>query len=169
MRDWLNFLRVMVLSYLLASPSSKRFLVRKSRSSDYEAWNFLWKAYLDFYNVTLPAGLDEITWQRLAGAESEQECMLCEDEQGQIVGFIIIVFHRSSWAQTWNCLIEDVFVSDSHRGYGIGRLLFDAVFEVADSRACYRTYWQTDRDNSAARMLYDKIGNLPDVVQYRRN
>jgi GNAT superfamily N-acetyltransferase len=145
------------------------FKVRTATFDDYDAWHLLWMAYLDFYKIALPVGLDEITWQRLIDDQSQQHCLLCENPQGQVVGFAIFVFHRSSWAQTWNCLIEDVFVCATQRAQGIGRLLFEGVFAIAERQACYRTYWQTDRNNTTARKLYDQLGQVAEVVQYRRS
>ncbi|MGF6546723.1 GNAT superfamily N-acetyltransferase [Paraburkholderia youngii] len=85
-----------------------------------------------------------------------------------MTGFAIYLFHRSSWAATWNCLIEDIFVSEGERGQGVARRLLDKAFQEADIRACYRTYWQTDETNKRAQRLYETVATRAAVVQYRR-
>ena len=39
--------------------------VRALEAGDFEAWLPLWNGYLDFYSENLPAGLTELSWQRI--------------------------------------------------------------------------------------------------------
>jgi GNAT superfamily N-acetyltransferase len=53
------------------------------------------------------------------------------------------------------------------RGKGIGRLLIDAVKDVAISEGSSRIYWNTDLHNETARKLYDTYSLESGKVQYR--
>ena len=86
---------------------------------------------------------------------------------GQIVGFAHYVFHLSAWAEHQNCYLQDLFVSSSIRGKGVGRSLIEAVVERAREAKTGRVYWTTKEDNYKARILYDSMATLTDVVQYR--
>lgn len=141
---------------------------RPSRFEDYDGWHALWLEYLDFYGVRLAPGVDEATWRRLHLDGADHRCLLHENDAGAIDGFAVYLFHRSSWTDTWNCLLEDLYVACPARGRGAGRALLEGVFAHADRRRCYRVYWHTDRDNQAARALYDRVARVADVVQYRR-
>jgi GNAT superfamily N-acetyltransferase len=130
-------------------------------------WLVLWQAYLDFYGARLRDEVTAATWSRVLEPGGDHQCLVYEDPTGRVLGFVICLFHRASWTDTWNCCIEDVYVAPEARGGGIGRGLMQAALIVARARPTYRIYWQTDRDNAAARRLYDRIGQLADVVQYR--
>lgn len=130
-------------------------------------WRALWQAYLDFYGVRLRDEIADATWSRVLDPASDHQCLIHEDDAGRVTGFVIYFFHRASWTDGWNCCVEDVYVAPRARGNGIGRALMEAALAAARERRVYRIYWQTDRDNAAARRLYDQLGRLADVVQYR--
>ncbi|MBP0595321.1 GNAT family N-acetyltransferase [Paraburkholderia sp. LEh10] len=146
----------------------QKLTVRAAVSSDYEQWLPLWKSYLQFYQTNIPTLVTEATWDRITTQGGDHQCAVSEDEAGRMTGFVIYLFHRSSWAATWNCLIEDLFVSEAARGLGVARQLLDKAFQEADVRDCYRTYWQTDETNKTAQSLYETVATRAAVVQYRR-
>ncbi|RQR69813.1 MULTISPECIES: GNAT family N-acetyltransferase [unclassified Burkholderia] len=143
-------------------------IVRAAVRSDFEQWLPLWNSYLRFYQADIPMRVTEATWARITTLGGDHLCAISEDRAGRMTGFVIYLFHRSSWAETWNCLVEDLFVSEENRGHGIARLLLDMVFQEAELRNCYRTYWQTDETNERAQNLYNTLATRASVVQYRR-
>jgi GNAT superfamily N-acetyltransferase len=132
-------------------------------------WLDLWRAYLDFYGVSLRDEVTAATWARVTDPASGHHCLIHQGHTGRVAGFVIYFFHRASWTDGWNCCIEDIYVAADARRGGIGRALMKAALAQARARDCYRVYWQTDRDNKAARRLYDELGRMADVVQYRVN
>jgi len=42
------------------------------------------------------------------------------------------------------------------------------VYRAADARGATRVYWHTQKTNTDARALYDKVAELTEFVQYRR-
>jgi GNAT superfamily N-acetyltransferase len=133
----------------------------------YPEWLALWRGYLDFYGVSLRDEVTAATWARVSHSGGDHCCLIHEDAAGRATGFVIYLFHRASWTDGWNCCIEDIYVAPASRGSGLGRILMEAALAAARDRRAYRVYWQTDRDNAAARRLYDELGQLADVVQYR--
>jgi GNAT superfamily N-acetyltransferase len=91
------------------------------------------------------------------------------ENDGQIVGLAHYVFHLSAWAEHQNCYLQDLFVNSSIRGQGVGRSLINAVVERAREAKAGRVYWTTKESNHRARILYDSMATLADVVQYRIN
>ena len=67
-----------------------------------------------------------------------------------------------------HCYLQDLYVSDTLRGQGIGRLLIEAVYDEADKRGVPTVYWLTQDFNKPARLLYDKIATLTPFIKYNR-
>ena len=142
--------------------------IRNIEPKDFEAWRPLWKGYQDYYEVNLDATTDN-TWQRLLDpAPDGPFCLVCEDNEGELIGFTTYVFHGHTWQPEPRCYLIDLFTTKSLRGKGIGRALIEAVYEKADQHGSSQVYWMTQDSNEAARKLYDKVGKLTPFVKYRR-
>lgn len=83
------------------------------------------------------------------------DCLVAE-EGGQIIGFALFYTKYSTWKG--KCLfLEDFIVSDSKRGLGTGKLLFEAVVQEAKSRKVKRMEWQVLDWNEPAINFYKKF------------
>ncbi|MDX2158937.1 MAG: GNAT family N-acetyltransferase [Hyphomicrobiaceae bacterium] len=142
--------------------------VRRLAPRDRDAWEALFRAYIDFYRANVPDSVIELTWQRLNGSAGEMTGLVAVDGDDRPVGFALLVLHRSTWSPTWYCYLEDLFVEPAARGRGVGRALIEAAYSEADARGATRTYWVTEAGNMAARALYDDVAELAPFVQYRR-
>ena len=143
--------------------------IRPIAASDFAAWDRLFRAYIAFYEASVPDDVIALTWLRaLEGADGLCGLIAVDAAAGDALGFATLVFHRSTWSPTWYCYLEDLFVDAAARGRGIGRALIEATYAEADRRGATRTYWATQAKNAEARRLYDDIGELTEFVQYRR-
>jgi len=59
-----------------------------------------------------------------------------------------LLFHPSTWSATSYCYLEDLFVSPSVRGGGVGCALIEATYDEADRQGAERVYWLTAHDNA---------------------
>ena len=73
-------------------------------------------------------------------------------------GFAQLRFRLSAWTGVEDCWLEDVFVTDSARGTGLGRALVEAALERARSRGCRRIELDVQESNEHAIRLYVKCG-----------
>jgi len=89
--------------------------------------------------------------------------------ESQLIGFVTYVFHRSTWAVSDFCYLEDLFVSPVLRGKHVGKQLIEYVHNEAQKRECGRLYWHTQESNHVAQRLYDWIGEKPGVIEYRKS
>lgn len=64
-------------------------------------------------------------------------------------------FRYGLWWAATDCLLEDLYVSGSARGAGLGRAMVDAVVARAVERGCRRIELDTAEDNAAAVALYE--------------
>lgn len=77
------------------------------------------------------------------------------DEQGIITGIALYYYKYSTWKG--KCLfLEDIIVTESRRGHGIGRLLFDAVVRIAKTEKVKRMEWQVLNWNAPAISFYQQ-------------
>ena len=155
--------------------SEKTTQTKPLTAADYGLWLALWQRYLAFYDTTLPLSTTEFTWERLLdsdyhiygfGAWQQAEAEAVEPE---LVGFTHVVLHPNTWNSSYCCYLEDLFVSESVRGQGVGRMLIEQVYDFATLNECNRVYWTTQEGNKTARSLYDTMATKTDMVQYRKD
>ena len=143
--------------------------IRALAARDRSAWLPLFKGYIAFYKATVADEIIEATWQRLIeGASDFHVALVAVGDDDRPIGLAHILFHRSTWAMTHYCYLEDLFVEPTLRANGVGRALIEAVYRQADARGCARTYWMTQEFNYRARGLYDQMATKSPFVQYRR-
>jgi GNAT superfamily N-acetyltransferase len=134
--------------------------------SDQADWLSLWNAYLTPYDVDLPDDITSLTWRRFLDIDEPLHCISAYAE-GRMVGFCTHVLHRSTWAKGHYCHLEDLFVSPSHRGFGIAQKLVELTHQAAKDHGCSRLYWVTQSTNEIAQRLYDKLAEKTGFIQYR--
>ena len=143
--------------------------VRRLEGRDREAWERLFRAYIEFYRAKVSDEVIDLTWQRLlAGGDGNPIGLVAVDDADVPFGLALALFHRSTWSPTWYCYLEDLFVDPARRRAGAGHTLIEAVYREADARGCTRTYWVTEEGNATARALYDRVATKTPFVQYRR-
>ena len=145
-----------------------RFVVR----TDFPQWLPLWEGYNKFYGRSGQTALaDEITrmtWARFFDAYEPVHALVAEDE-GQLVGLVHYLFHRSTISIAPACYLQDLFTKESTRNKGIGRKLISAVYEQALLAGVARVYWHTHESNSSAMKLYDQVAERSGFVVYRKD
>ena len=81
------------------------------------------------------------------------------EENGRIVGGLMITFEWSDWRDGWFWWIQSVYILPEFRGQGIYRLLYDFVKEAAREKqdVCgFRLY--VEKENVRAQRVYEKLG-----------
>jgi len=70
---------------------------------------------------------------------------------------------------TQSLYLKELYVRESHRKRGVGRLLMARLCAVAIETGCSRVEWTTDRDNEAAQDFYERLGTVvnPGKIMYR--
>ncbi len=142
-------------------------VIRPVSEDERAAWNPLWAGYLDFYKTALAQDVSDLTWHRFHDPD-EQIYALGGYVNGKLAGFAHYLFHRSTWAPKRYCYLEDLFVTDTARGSGLGRALIETVYQKAEAAGASRVYWLTQSSNAQARALYDKVADNLGFIQYRK-
>lgn len=131
---------------------------------DRPRWTELWRAYLAFYETSLPNEVFEHTWARLL--QDHELPGLAARADGQMIGLTHYLFHGSAWTTTPVCCLQDLFIDKAARGRGAARALIETVAVRARDRASIRMYWLTQDHNATARRLYDRLTKNSGFIRY---
>ena len=77
------------------------------------------------------------------------------EENGTILGFALYYVRYSTW-KGQRMYLEDLLVTESARGKGIGKLLFDRLIEEAREKGFNAVVWQVLEWNEPAINFYKK-------------
>jgi GNAT superfamily N-acetyltransferase len=135
--------------------------------NDFDMWLPLRKGYQRFYKVDIPAFVTLETRARLQDPFEPMHAAIAMVD-GQALGFVHLIYHRSTWTMGNYCYLQDLFVMDDARGSGIGRALIEHVFADARRRGASPVHWLTHESNHNAVQLCDRIADRSGVIQYRK-
>lgn len=138
--------------------------VRQIEPRDKTSWQELYLAYLKFYETEPIESGVSLVWQRLTG-EPEIQGLVAEFD-GAVVGIAHFHYQLSTWSDTFNCYLEDLYVSEEARGKGAATVLIAEVKKLAMEQECSELFWITKGSNALARKLYDKVAVASDFVRY---
>ena len=130
--------------------------------------------------IKLVVGL--ATFERLKPPDAKGKTRLVRDifdkklaevlvaRQGDLpVGYALYFYTYSSFRARPTLYLEDIFVTDSARGKGVGEALFNNCLREARDLGCGRMEWQVLTWNRNAMRFYRKLGakRLSDLVLFR--
>lgn len=142
--------------------------IRPLQAADLAGWQGLWAGYLDFYGTNVSDDVYASTFARLLGCDDHDFNALVAVHDGTLVGLTHYLFHRHCWRIENVCYLQDLYVSPTVRGTGVGRQLIAAVYDAADQNAVQNVYWLTQDSNDTARKLYDRVGQKTNFLKYQR-
>jgi len=94
---------------------------------------------------------------------------LVAESDGDLLGIVHFLFHRSTISIAPTCYLQDLFTLESARGKGVGRALIERVYEIAREAGSARVYWLTHETNDTAMKLYNKVAERSGFVVYRKS
>ena len=146
-------------------------MIRSVKKEDFQLWKPLWDGYNAFYgrkgSTALPAEITEITWSRFFDTHEPVHALVAEPE-GELIGLVHYLFHRSAIQHESACYMQDLFTDETARGLGVGRALIEEVFRRAIAAGCRGMYWHTHETNATATALYDKVAVKSGFIVYRK-
>ncbi len=81
--------------------------------------------------------------------------------KGKIIGIAIYYTKYSTWKG--KCIfLEDIIITETHRGKGIGKLLFEEIIQVSKECGASRMEWQVLEWNTPAIEFYKKFNAVLD-------
>lgn len=91
------------------------------------------------------------------GENSAYECLVAELDGVGVVGMALFYTKYSTWKG--RCLfLEDLIVTQAHRGRQIGKKMLESLIQIAKDRNSGRLEWQVLDWNESAIAFYKKMG-----------
>ncbi|UNM02254.1 GNAT family N-acetyltransferase [Citrobacter freundii] len=140
--------------------------IESAEQKDYASWLPLWINYQAFYRTIISDEVTKLTWERFFTPSEPVYCAVAKYD-GKIVGLVHYLFHRSTWAESNYCYLEDLFVSEDVRGQHIGKQLIEYVQQQAKKHHASRLYWHTHETNLRGQRLYDWVAKKSGMIEYR--
>lgn len=149
---------------------SPDLVIRPVTPNDYDAWLPLWEGYNAFYGragaTALAPEITQTTWSRFFNPDEPVHALLAEQD-GQLLGLVHYLFHRSTISIAPVCYLQDLFTSEAARGQGIATALILAVYQRAQQAGASRVYWLTHETNLTAQRVYDRVAERSGFIVYR--
>ena len=150
-------------------PPPELFEIRRLCKEDFSNWKTLWCQYLKFYKSSVDNVVYETTFKRLISNQHTYQNALVAAQENSLIGLAHYIYHPHNWKIENVCYLQDLFVSTTIRGSGVGRALIEAVYSASDESKIPTVYWLTQDFNKQARRLYDNIGSLTPFIKYNRH
>jgi GNAT superfamily N-acetyltransferase len=145
------------------------FVVRAIEAADHDQWLPLWDGYNAFYgrsgSTALSPAITLETWRRFFDGLEPMHALVAE-RNGEILGFVHYLFHRSTILIGPTCYLQDLFTRLDVRGQGVATALIRTVTQHAKMANATRVYWQTHETNVTARRLYDQLASHMGFIVY---
>ncbi|TAN09082.1 MAG: GNAT family N-acetyltransferase [Rhodanobacteraceae bacterium] len=84
-------------------------------------------------------------------------CIVAE-ETGKLVGMLVYYFLPYTAQNRPAVYMKELFVSEGHRGHGVGRRLMDALRAAAKEHNCAQIKWTVAPWNQAGVRFYEQLG-----------
>lgn len=101
-------------------------------------------------------------------ADPEKGRFFVIEDSGRIIGCVSLLFLVSTALGGKAAMLEDFVLDTPARGQGWGTQLLDYAIQQAIQNGCKRITVLTDKDNSAAQSIYQKMGfNYSEMIPMR--
>ena len=128
-------------------------IIRRAVVADFPAVYALFREFAVFQKT--PEKL-HITLDQLIADEAHFQCFVAEMD-GEIVGFATFFMAYYSWTGK-AIYLDDLYVRENSRKYGIGKKLLFAVIDFSKENGCKTVRWLVSRWNGNAMAFYKSIG-----------
>ncbi len=99
----------------------------------------------------------EETKERIFNENSSVKALICE-ENGKAIGLAVYFYNYSTWLGKYGIYLEDLYVTQSKRGLGAGKLMLKHLAKKALEEDCGRFEWSCLDWNKPSRDFYESIG-----------
>lgn len=140
-------------------------IIRAVTDADRPAWDALYAAYAQFYDVAQTPDMRARVWGWLHDP-AHQVNGIVADVDGVIVGIAHFRPFARPLAASTGMYLDDLYVLPAARGTGAAGALIDTIKVDATARGHSTLRWFTNAGNARARGLYDKVAVAGDWITY---
>ncbi|HMO63201.1 MAG TPA: GNAT family N-acetyltransferase [Ferruginibacter sp.] len=136
------------------------FIIRAATGKDFDAIHVLIQEFASF--IQTPEKVSNTPAQMLQDKDFFN-CIVATDDE-KIIGFATYFFAYYSWSGRATYL-DDLYVTEMHRGKGVGTMLLKYVIQIAKENNCRKVKWQVSKWNTKAISFYKKLGASTDAIE----
>jgi ribosomal protein S18 acetylase RimI-like enzyme len=133
----------------------------------YDTWRTHYLRYAAALGEHADDAIAATVWSWLLACTHGVEGILAVAKDGELAGFV----HFRPFPRTLDgnvaCFLDDLWVTEAHRGSGLAQALIDRVRATARERGWSHVRWVAEANNARARALYDRIAEDAHLVTYR--
>lgn len=96
--------------------------------------------------------------------------LVAENDNGDVIGCLIITYEWSDWRNGWIWWIGSLYVEKIYRKQGVFKLLLDKVLELSQQHEVKAIRLYVDKENETARKAYSRsgfTGSNYDILEYQ--
>lgn len=134
----------------------------------FNQWLALWQSYLKFYKTEMSRIQSITSWNKITNPAQQDLFGFGIFKEDQLVGFVHLVSHPSTWTSLPYCYLQDLYVDENYRQQGLARQLIEYVYAYCQEDFV-RVYWLTHETNQTAQYLYDRIASKTGFIQYKKS
>jgi len=134
------------------------FTIRKAKKSDSTEIIRLINELADFEKLTPPDKKAQRRIIREGFSKNPRFQILLAFKNKIAVGYAFYFFSYSTFLARPTLYLEDIFISENYRGYGIGKKLFLNLVQIAKQKKCGRIEWLVLDWNKNAIDFYNRLG-----------
>ncbi len=145
------------------------FTIDAPQATDKEGWQSLYRGYAEFYKMPMNSEILDTVWSWIQDPDNAFYCLLAKDQQEQCIGLMHYRAMPSPLRGTNVGFLDDLFISDNHRGAGLAQALFEQLEQQAKHHNWPAVRWITAEDNHRAKAVYEKLANKTHWLTYQLN
>ena len=133
----------------------------------FDKWFALYARYAEEIGLPVNHRTGEAVWRWLLDGTHRVNGIIAHADRTEVAGFA----HYRPFPRTLDgneaCFLDDLYVTEPHRGTGLARMMIERVAAIARQRGWTEVRWVTEEHNARARALYEKLAEKSDLVTYR--
>jgi GNAT superfamily N-acetyltransferase len=137
--------------------------------NDHSDWLRLFQEWQQHLSGMVTAETNARTWRLLCEQRSGLLGLIARNDKGQGVGLAHTSLTPFAWSGGPILYLQDLFVTSSVRGQGVGEMLLKAVYDLADDVDAAQVFWLADEHDTALQRFYDRHAVRTHYVRFMRH
>jgi len=130
--------------------------VARITPADHDEWLNLFQQWHRYLSGSVPMAGLERAWQLLCEETSGLLGLIARTDAGESVGLAHASLTPFAWAGGPILYLQDLFVTAAARGQGVGGVLLNAVYSLADEKGASQVFWLADEKDADLLRFYGR-------------
>ena len=133
--------------------------------NDFDNWRLMFRDFANLHDVAPTSEEVARTWGWLCDT-THPETGLIVRVGDKVVGFVHYRLQPSALRGTLILYLDDLFVTETHRGSGVADEIMVHLRETAQEHDCSAIRWDTHATNERARQFYERHATNTNWITY---